>query len=704
MATKAINFKFTGATSSISSYDSTKTNLGSLIKQYTGALATDKFAGPAKIGMARPFEQSTAIPGVYPHVYRFSDTIDYVFLADISTAAATRRIVMYDYNRVTSEFNWRGFVTLTYPIATVGHTIKGMRVSRELYTTGTASVSGTAVTGTSTTWSTDRMSVGCRIGFGSTDPSQISTWYEISAVGSNTGITLTANAGTIVDGPYVIEDIVIVTTTSNTTAANGGLFVTKGIRPELFTTVGTTIPAATTVDNIRAVYWLADAAVVTNTIACGSALGTRTSWINQNVYVLDGTGPKIYVYNYRKALTLTAGKDTTTLVAKTGNQAVTGTIAQTNNGRIGTLSHGPGSGVDSLYFVTTTRCYRVALSNITNASTTWVSDTMVEIPPGGAATYLATSLLTSVEISSGIDRLVITTTGAGGVRSYVTQYNTTSNPFDHIFLNDDKQQDQSTADSGGVMHPAILGSPFSVWSEDGVLYLVRTGTTAALNQIYTLPIGAHQTYAINNSEMLITPAFDVSDSNKLYSVVINHLSKLGTDTFSLATEPHKVYYRTSGITDNSGTWNLLDDTGDLSGINATSIQFGLIFKILGTTCIPARITGLSLVYEDTTNDGHYTPSVANSSIAGMTFAYRQSVAFGSNIPTMRIQLTNAVTNISIIDDTSTANTFGTFEYSSDNGTTWNAWDNTQDTVGNYIRYTATSLPSGVRVKAIITQA
>lgn len=705
MATKAINFKFTGATSSISSYDSTKTNLGTLIKQYTGASAGDKFAGPAKIGMARPMEQSTTIPGIYPFVYRFNNTIDYVFLVDNATAAATRRIILYEYNRETSVFNWKGFITLTYPIATVGHTIKGMRISRELYTTGTVGVSGTAVTGTSTTWSTDRMSVGCRIGFGSTDPSQISTWYEISAVGSDTSITLTSSAGTISAGTsYVIEDIIIITATSNTTLANGGLFVAKGIRPELFISTGTTIPAGVSTDNIRAVYWLADAAVVTNTIACGSAMGTRTSWIDQNVYVLDGTGPKVYVYNFRKALTLASGKDTTTLVIKTGNQAVTGTIAQTNNGRVGTLSHGPGSGVESLYFVTTTRCYRAALSNITNTSTTWQSDAMVEVPPGGTTTYLASSLLTSVEISSGIDRLVITTTGVGGVRSYVTQYNTSSNPFDHIFLVDDKQEDQTTSDSGGVMHPSIQASAFSVWSEDGVLYLARTGTTAALNQIYTLPIGAHQTYAIANNEMLITPSFDISDSNNLYNVYVNNVPKLGTDTFSLPTEPYKIYYRTSGITDNSGTWNLLDDNGDLSGVSGTEIQFGFTFKILGTTCVPSRIIGLSLVYEDTTNDGHYTPSVANSNISSRIFAYRQAVSFGSNIPTMRIQLTNAVTNASLIDDDSISNAYGTFEYSSNNGSTWNSWDNTQDVVGNYIRYTATSLPSGVRVRALITQA
>lgn len=704
MATKAINFKFTGLTTPISSYDQTKTNLGTLIKQYTGALSTDKFAGPAKIGMARPMEQSTAIPGIYPHVIPFSSTIDWVFLADNAAAAATRRIILYEYNKETSIFNWKGFITLTYPTATA-HTIRGFRVSRELYTSGTIGVSGTAVTGSSTTWSTDRMSVGSRIGFGSNDPTQISTWYEISAIGSNTSITLSSSAGTISSGTsYVIEDIIILTSTTNATATNGGLYVAKGIRPEIFTSGGTTIPAATTVDNIRAVYWLADASTVTNTTAAGAAIGTRTSWTDQRTYVLNVTGAAAYVYNFRAALTLTAGKDTTTNIIKTGNQAATGTLSQTNNGRIGTLSHGPGSGIESLYFVTTTRVYRSSISAITNGSTTWQTDTMVEIPPGSTTTYLASGAMTSCEISSGIDRLVITTSGASGVRSYVTQYNTTSNPFDHIFLVDDKQQDQSTSDSGGVAHPAILASPFSIWSEAGILYLARVGTTAAINQLYTLPIGAHWNYSINNSELLVTPKFDISDSSKLYNLYVNDIERLGTDTFSLATEPYKMYYRTSGISDNSGSWNLLDDSGDLSGVSGTEIQFAFSFKVIGTTCVPSRIMGLSLIYEDKSTDGHYQPSVANSSITSNIFAYRQSILWSSNIPNMRIRLYNAVTGSLILDDDITSSAYGTWEYSSNNGTSWNAWLNTADVVGNYIRYTATSLPGSTRIKALLTQA
>lgn len=703
MSIKAINFKFTGDTTPISSYDETKTNLGSLIKQYTGPLPSDKFAGPSKIGMARPMEQSTAIPGIYPHVISFSSTIDWVFLSDNAVAAATRRIVLYEYDKSSSVFNWKGFITLTYPTAT-NHTIRGFRVSRELYTTGTVGVSGTSVTGSGTSWQTSKLSVGSRIGFGSIDPTQISQWYEISAIGGDNSISLTSSAGTISAGTsYVIDDIILITANTNATVTNGGLFVAKGIRPEIFTSAGTTITAATTIDNIRAVYWLADASVVTNTISCGCALSNKVSWTDQSVYILDSTGPKIYVYNFRTPLTLASGKDITTNTIKTGNQAVTGTISQSNNGRIGILNHGPGTGVNSIYFVTTTRVYRSDIINIINSSTTWQSDVMVEVPPGGVNTYLASGALTSCEISSGIDRLVITTSGAAGTRSYITQYNTTSNPFDHIFLTDDKQQNITTSDSGVVNYPSILASPFSIWSESGILYLSRVGTTSAINQLYTLPIGSHWDYSLTNQELLITPKFDISDSNKLYNIYINSISRLGTDKHSISTESYKKYYRTSGISDNSGSWILLGDDGDLSGISGTSIQFAISFNILGTSCIPARIMGLGLTYEDLSTDGRYQPSVANSSISSNIFSYRQSILWNSNIPNMRIRLYNAVTNSLILDDNITSSSYGTWEYSSDNGSSWNVWLDTSDVVGNYIRYTASSLPGGVRIKALLTQ-
>lgn len=75
------------------------------------------------------------------------------------------------------------------------------------YVTGTASASGTAVTGVGTTWSTNAKA-GDFIHFGSnsqTDPNAV--WYEIANVGGNTSITLTSSAGTIANGNYTIRKV-----------------------------------------------------------------------------------------------------------------------------------------------------------------------------------------------------------------------------------------------------------------------------------------------------------------------------------------------------------------------------------------------------------------------------------------------------------------------------------------------------------------
>lgn len=54
MALRVIKHKFTGSTTSITAYDYTKTNLGSLIIQNTGSNPEDKFVGPRPILLARP--------------------------------------------------------------------------------------------------------------------------------------------------------------------------------------------------------------------------------------------------------------------------------------------------------------------------------------------------------------------------------------------------------------------------------------------------------------------------------------------------------------------------------------------------------------------------------------------------------------------------------------------------------------------------
>lgn len=801
MAKRVTEHLFTGGTVMYDAYDSTKTILGDLIRQQTGALATDKYAGPVKVAVARPNETSVAVPGLYPHVVRWSDksgyystgtvsvattavtgsgtawltagvpinarigfgttdpatvttwynivaiasdtsitldgsagtiaggtsfvidmnyNIDWVFLADGAATAATRRITMFEFRRGTSVFTWKGFITQTYPAAT-NHTITGMRAVYAKYISGTVQVSTATVTGSGTTWSTDRINIGSRIGFGSSDPTQISTWYYINAVGSDTSITIQNNATasgtggvasniTISAGTaYVIEDLRVLTTTTNATATNGGLFMTPGLAHGDFTPAGTTIAAAVSTDKVKAVYWLADASTVTNDANSGLALDDMDSWTQQYCYVIErvaATTPSIYKYNFRTALAgLASGKSTSAFVFATGIQTVTGNTSATNNGRVGTLSHGPGSGVKSLYFATTSRIYRVAVSNITNGSTTFLSDSMVEVPTGSTSTYAATGAITGVEISDQIDRLIITSTGAAGVRSYITKYNTNSDPFDHIFLIDSKQLDQSLADSSSTPHPTINAGIINVWSEEGLTYICRAGTASTTNHLYAVPLGADWSYADGTvKQRLYTPSLATPNAVKYVRAYFNTAQYLGTGNLTLPTEPVRLYYRTSGISDDSGSWTLIDQSGDMASVTgASAIQFAFEFRVIGTFCLPNRVYNVSVVYEDNTTDSHYQPSVAFSSTTNKRFAWRFSTAFGGTVPTLRVRLYDAVSGSELLDD-NTATPTGTFEKSTNDGGAWGAYD-TSDKANDttYIRYTPAALGDDVKVRALLTQ-
>lgn len=78
-------------------------------------------------------------------------------------------------------------------------------VPSAFYNAGTASASGTTVTGIGTLWRTSgKVASGYSIGFGTDQPARVSTWYEISSLSSETVLILTSSAGTITSGFYVI--------------------------------------------------------------------------------------------------------------------------------------------------------------------------------------------------------------------------------------------------------------------------------------------------------------------------------------------------------------------------------------------------------------------------------------------------------------------------------------------------------------------
>ncbi len=706
MTIKAVEHMFTGSTIKYSDpYDSSKTILGKWIVQNTGNNDSDKFAGPFPISYARPMEASTAIAASLPHVVDIGDNTHWVFLAEVSAATATRRVVCYRFNTATQVWSWRGFITLTYPIGGA-HTVRALRVQRHLYTTGTVAVSGTAVTGTSTAWQTARYAVGARIGFGSTDPNAITSWYYITAIGSDTSITLSATAGTISAGTaFVIEELRIITLTTNTTLTNGGLFVAKGVNYDDFVVGGTTIAAAITTDNVKAVYWLADASTILNTIAGGMDLGTASN-TSQIVYVTNADAAatlRIYKYDIRVALSgLSAGKSTSAFLYRTGAQPVAGSISQISGAILATLNHGPGLGISCLYVATTSRILRCPESAILDGAVSYVADNMVEIPPGGSSTFAVGSLMSNINYFSDADKLVIAS--AATTKNYVTKYQTTIEPFERWFSSNTLAQTISRSSDIPIYPHNSLA--YTIAISNGIIYMSQYSSTGTNAAIFALPLSTDWDYAATTNGRLITPKMNAYNCLNFSRVYVLHEDVIGSSVaFSLPLEPWRIYYRTLGIDDNSGSWSLISQTGDLSVVGKSSeIQFMFEFRILGPFMLPSRIRGLYFTYREDVTDSHFQNSKFYSSSVNKKFAWRFSTAFGTTVPTLTVRLYDSDLQKLILTDTTVASSYGLWEKSTNDGVSWSSY-NTSDKANEttYIRYTPSSIPSNITVQAILTQ-
>ena len=802
----AVEHVFTGPTGSLSgSYDSTKTMLGTLMKQYTGETANDKYVSSAPSAITNQVEVAG---GSYfmPHVVQWSDNIYWVFVATNATAAVTRNIGLYEFDKSATTITWKGFITLSGTTFAGNKIIRGLRGFVYTHTTGSVSTSGTSttITGSSTEFTTERIAVGARIGFGTTDPTQVTTWYEISAINSDTELVINGGGVSLAGSTsYVIEEIRIAVLTTNTAAniRNGGIHLIKGLNHGTFNIGGTTIleaslttPADT--DNIRASYLLKDPAITgsdsatctfssgtpgtinvnnhgliagdlvvftttgalplgltaastiyyvtstnlaANTFTVSATLGgaainvasagTGTHTVNtaasyngaglgtddfvdntqHDLYMVNidnTTNVRVLKFNLRAALTVSSGLSTSAFVLKTATNVITGTVSQVNNGRVFTVNHGSQAGVKSLWFVTTTRVYRCAVSGLTSLNSGWVSDLMIEIPPGGSTAFSALSSMNQVDYSETLDRLFIpTTTGRFGV--YIGEYDTTGLiPFEKIFGTNLNRLKLSTTSAGtvdGLFPQALL----TIWTSGGYMFATPSIVTTGLNWLYIFPVGMDANYAAATNQRIITPKMATPNATKLYRAYLEHAEYIGTYGLGFQPEAHRIYFRTSGIDDNSGAWTELGVNGDLSAYTPGDfIQFMFELDILGEACVPTRLYAVTCVYEDGSQDSHYEPSLTKSSAQNRQFAWRQISLWGGTIPNLRIRLFNVANNATVLDDNITSNTYGTWEYSTDGGNTWLAWSSSADAIGNYIRYTADNgvLGNGITVRALLTQA
>jgi hypothetical protein len=241
---------------------------------------------------------------------------------------------------------------------------------------------------------------------------------------------------------------------------------------------------------------------------------------------------------------------------------------------------------------------------------------------------------------------------------------------------------------------------------DDILYLsVSPSTTFGRSRLLNIPIGADYESAPKTKQWVTFPPISTPNAIKYKNVYLRSPKFIGNDFLGYAPERLIIFYRTSGISDDSGEWIRIPYNEDLSSIIASSqIQFSVAFDVLGMNGLANRLYGICLLYEDAKQDYHYYPSSEKSNMQENIVAWKQVRSWESSIPNLKISLYDANNNSLILEDTTNIQENGIFEYSLDNGFTWNSWNSSLSSVGYYIRYKANNLPGNVVIKAYISLA
>lgn len=636
-------------------YDPNKINRGPHVGQYNlGSGEVDKFIGPNPIDIANNGNTQLAIPSSMYSIVKINEDLYWVFGNDAAAASATRRVQLWTFVPSTNTYNFVGAITLNFPGGGNATTIS-MRAVLQNYTTGSVSVIRDQVTGSGTTWNTG-LSAGSRIGFGSTDPSSIASWYQIHAISSDTSITITGSLSASLGTPYVIQDLMILQAQSN----SNNLFIAKGLRFEDFRSPATSIPAAGTIDKIKAVYGLSTAGGA----ICGIDFSNFQSWTTQSAFVVAQAGPqfqplRLGFTNFRAPLLgLSAGVQTSSFTTYDQPSGFLAPLATVNNGVIGTLPTGRLANTASMYFYTNTgfgilgATYGVPLEYILGGSSSLFlnsgySVALFDNKPGGINTtlnpYTASGggIFTTVTVDN-LTGKILTVLGSGSIFAN-DLISSTSLPKDTFEVTSSIKRINSLVASqlpnvlrkkNSTQYIHFLPSnTHTITATDGwMLFNYTTATTPNINSFMMYPMGADVEYTNQVNNRIICPKINLGITpTKYYRVLVNCAKNIGDDKFGVTPDMYKLQYRTSGISDNSGNWIDIRQDGNMYQVTPSSeIQFAFQFRTMGLMMLPARVLSLALLYEDQESiASFYRWNVNDSNTINGTFSWTQVNLYSS---------------------------------------------------------------------------
>ena len=493
--------------------------------------------------------------------------------------------------------------------------------------------------------------------------------------------------------------------TTNATGINGGYFACWGINQTQFVKVSIqTIPAAVSTPSLtQVVYMIGDnASQASETVTVADGIGIDTT--GKNAYILNGAAatPKIFVFSYTNppSGTITAGYTNSNFTLVTGTlTALSGVVLLVNNVQCITPSHTANAGSLCLSFLTSTNVYAAKVSDITSGVTSLPS--LVTCTLAMSGDYITPATITFGQYIASIDKWVLeTVTGNMQLRQLVT-----NDPNAKIFgLNS-----YLKTEVGGTITPVDFGGVTNLCITDCNGFAVLTNTTVGQRNLVILDVQSDAT-SVNPSTgqiyaSLISPVISVNATTGVLLTAYYELAQRATKPI--------VQYRTSGFATGPGagfdaTWTQAPKDGDLSAIaNATSIQFRLLFTMMGFEVTnPPQINECYFLYNDNTQiSANWEGSNNNTTQSAVTPAYtafRLKTAYSSAVPTLFFRAYDDSNNL--VASANTVSNPTLFQYTTNNGTSWNALGTIPNTaLTTEVRYLWPT-PPGVSVTVSIRES
>lgn len=703
-----------------SGYDPSKLNIGRFQKLFTSNTTPENnYISNQPHELFHVFDELrviyNSISASQHYLYYANDVINYterydllIFQRNELTGSQIRKYHLVIFDRFNWTFTHKGFVNITFARTGQSAYDWDLIALMDKTTDGVVNLSSSSieVVGVNTFFKDKKISIGSRIGFGSTDPEKITTWYYINAINNNNSLVIdrvTAFSGTNI--PYIIEEIRLIIQP----APFYGIYYVKGLNIDDFTINGTiTIPFAASSDRQKALYNIRDAFVPTATNSYyGWCITPKKDNDTQYLYVKQvetnnvNNRTRILRYNIRKDLVLNEGIDLNCYDFTTGQLNMPAWGNAYGGLFYFEMKTGPYANKPSMFFRGVSFEIRIEESHITKNTLNIPGETYFTAAPNYGSRIADTRNAFKFVYDNYTDYFYNAYHGYG-FSAFKFQFGNEPEGFLPIGT-------QYLYPSVSKLNPRNIAiSPTSAsWKTynaiNGIIYTFNTNNVvqgAVDSHIFAMPVGGENDSMMEYENRVICPEIDTHSVSKFIKLLVNYAEEIGSEEFPVQPDPYRVFYRTNGIKDNSGTWIRLYFPYDLTNIRVqNSIQFMFNFKIFALSMHPARIHSYVLLAEKEELLPKYFK--LNSNLTNLNqniYGFEQTKTYPSSF-VLKISYIRKKDNKLIFTQTSLESIYGNFQYLAQ-GNIWTngLGSNTVGTLRRFVLSTGIMVSDEIKIK------